>query len=249
MGLLNEFAIQLYSVKDETAEDFIGTLEKLGKNGLGYTGVEFAGFGGISAVEMKKALEDNGLKAIGSHTMTDRLVENLDEEIAYHKIIGAEYIICPYEEIKTKADVLALAHKLTPVADKITAAGLKFGYHNHAHEFVKDDGEYLLDILFDNLPSATVMELDIFWSEYADVDSLAYMEKNKNRLEILHVKQIGENKKNVELSKGFINFEEVIKKAKSMGIKHFVLEQEAYEESSMASVENAIKYIKSFKNN
>ncbi|MCL2663239.1 MAG: sugar phosphate isomerase/epimerase [Oscillospiraceae bacterium] len=245
MSLLNEFAIQLYSVRDETEKDFIGTLEKLGKNGLGYTGVEFAGFGGISSDEMKKTLADNGLKAIGSHTMTDRLLENLDEEIAYHKAIGAEYIICPYEEIKTKADVLALAKKLTPVAGKIKAAGLKFGYHNHAHEFVKDEGEYLLDILFDNLPAGTVMELDIFWSEYADVDSLAYMEKHKNRLEILHVKQIGENKKNVELNKGFIDFGDVIKKAKAMGVKHFVLEQEEYETSSMTSVENAIRYIKS----
>ena len=244
MGLLNEFAIQLYSVKDETAEDFIGTLEKLGKNGFGYTGVEFAGFGGVSAEEMKKALADNGLKAVGSHAMTDKLLENLDEEIAYHKAIEAEYIICPWADMETKADVLALAQKLTPIAEKITAAGLKFGYHNHAHEFVKDEGEYLLDILFDKLPAGTVMELDIFWSEYADVDSLAYMEKNKNRLEILHVKQIGENKKNVELNKGFIDFEEVIKKAQAMGVKHFILEQEEYEESSMASAENAIKYIR-----
>ena len=245
MSLLNEFAIQLYSVKDETEKDFIGTLKKLGKNGLGYTGVEFAGFGGVSADEMKKALADNRLKAIGSHTMPDRLLENIDEEIAYHKTIGAEYIICPWADMESKADVLALAQKLTPISEKITAAGLKFGYHNHAHEFVKDEGEYLLDILFDNLPAGTVMELDIFWSEYADVDSLAYMEKNKNRLEILHVKQIGENKKNVELNKGFIDFEEVIKKAQTMGVKHFVLEQEEYEKSPIASVENAIKYIKS----
>jgi sugar phosphate isomerase/epimerase len=245
MSLLNEFAIQLYSVKDETAKDFIGTLEKLGKNGYGYTGVEFAGFSGVSAGEMKKALTDNGLRAIGSHTMPDRLIENLDEEIAYHKTIGAEYIICPYAEMETKADVLAFAQKLTPVAEKVTAAGLKFGYHNHAHEFIKDEGEYLLDILFDNLPAGTIMELDVFWTEYADIDTLAYMEKNKNRLEILHVKQIGDNKKNVELNKGFIDFKDVINKAKAMGVKHFVLEQEEYEESSLASAENAIRYIKS----
>jgi len=243
MKLLNDFAIQLYSVRDETEKDFIGTLEKLGSKGMGYTGVEFAGFAGISAEEMKQALDTNGLKAIGSHTMLDRLLNNLDEEIAYHKAIGAEYIICPWADMETKADVLELAEKLTPVAEKVMAAGLKFGYHNHAHEFIVDDGEYLLDILFDNLPAGTVMELDIFWSEYADVDSLAYMEKHKDCLEILHVKQIGEDKKNVEVDKGFIDFADVIKKAKTMGVKHFVLEQEEYETSSMASVENAIKHI------
>jgi len=247
MKLLNDFALQLYSVRDETEKNFIGTLEKLGKNGMGYTGVEFAGFGEIDAEKMKQILAENDLKPISSHVAIDRLLNNLDEEIAYHKAIGAEYIVCPWADMETKPDVLELAKKLTPVAEKVKAAGLKFGYHNHAHEFIVDDGEYLLDILFDNLPEGTVMELDIYWSEYADVDSLAYMEKHKDRLEILHVKQIGENKSNVEIDKGLIDFADVIKKAKVLGVKHFILEQEEYEVSSMASVENTIKYIQSLK--
>jgi len=243
MKLLNEFAIQLWSVKDATEGNFIGVLEKLGKKGFGYTGVEFAGFGGIPEDEMKKALEDNGLKAVSSHTPIERLLGNLDAEIAYHKTIGAQYIICPWADMENKADVLALAKQLTPVAEKIKAAGLKFGYHNHAHEFVIDDGEYLLDILFENLPDGTVMELDVYWSEYAEIDSLAYMEKHKNKLELIHVKQIGEDKKNVEIDKGLIDYRDIIKKAKAMGVKHFVLEQEEYEVSSLASAEHAVKYI------
>jgi len=245
MPLLNEFSIQLYSVRDETEKDFAGTLEKLGNKGMGYTGVEFAGFGGLSADEMKKALAENGLKPIGSHSGVERLVNNLDEEIAYLKAIGAEYVICPYAVMKTKADVLALAKQLSQAAEKIIAAGMKFGYHNHDHEFAVDEGEYLLDILLDNLPDETVLELDIYWSEYAGVDSLAYMEKHKDRLEILHVKQIGKNKENAEVDKGLIDFADVITKAKAMGVKHFILEQEEYEVSSMVSVENAIKYIRS----
>jgi len=224
--------------------NFVGILEKLGNKGFGYTGVEFAGFGGLTVEEVKKALADNGLKPVSSHTMIQN-IENVDEEIAYQKAVGIEYIICPWADMETKADVLELAKKLTPIAEKIVAAGMKFGYHNHAHEFVVDESEYLLDILFDNLPKGTIMELDIFWSEYANIDSLAYMEKHKDRLELLHVKQIGEGKKNVELDKGFIDFEDVIKKAKTMGVKHFILEQEEYEISSMSSAENAIKYINS----
>ena len=247
MKLLNELNIQLYSVRDAMENNFIGILEKLGNKGLGYTGVEFAGYGGLSADEMKKALADNGLKPIASHTGLERLLNALEEEIAFHKTIGSEYIICPWAEMETKADVLALAEQLTPVAEKVKAAGLKFGYHNHAQEFIKDEGVYLLDILFANLPPGTVMELDIYWSEYADVDSLAYMEKNKNRLEILHVKQIDKDKNNVEVNKGLIDFQDVIKKAKAMGVKHFILEQEKYEVNSMASAENAIKYITNLK--
>jgi len=245
MKLLEEFNIQLYSVRDAMENNYIGILEKLGCKGMGYTGVEFAGFGGLSAEEMKKALTGNGLKPIGSHTGLGRLLSDLDEEIAYHKAIGAEYITCPWSEIRTKADTLALARQLTPVAEKITAAGLKFGYHNHAHEFIVDEGEYLLDILFDNFPPGTVMELDVFWSEYAGVATLAYMEKHKNRLEILHVKQIDKDKKNVDLDKGVTDFPDIIGKAKRMGVRHFVMEQEKYEVSSMVSAENAIRYINS----
>jgi len=243
MKLLNEFNVQLYSVRDVMGNNFVGILEKLGNKGFGYTGVEFAGFGGLSVDEMKKALADNGLRPLSSHTGIERLLNATDEEIEYQKVLGIEYIICPWADMETKADALEVAKKLTPVAEKIAAAGMKFGYHNHAHEFIMEDGEYLLDILFDNLPKGTILELDIFWSEHANVDSLAYMEKHKDRLEILHVKQIGEGKKNVELDKGFIDFEDVIKKSKAMGVKHFVLEQEEYEVSSLQSAENGVNYI------
>ncbi|MCL2221174.1 MAG: sugar phosphate isomerase/epimerase [Oscillospiraceae bacterium] len=245
MKLLDKFALQLYSVRDATETDFVGTLRKVGCNGIGYTGVEFAGFGGLSADEMKTVLAENKLTAIGSHTPIERLIDAVDEEIAYHKVIGAEYIVCPYSEIKTKADTIALAKTLTPIAEKIAASGLKFGYHNHDHEFVVDAGEYLLDILLDNLPDSTVLELDYFWSEYAGVDSIAYMEKQKNRLELFHVKQIDSNKNNVELDSGLIDFNDIIRKAQSLGVRHFILEQEKYAVSSMVSVENAMRYISS----
>ena len=71
------------------------------------------------------------------------------------------------------------------------------------------------------------------------------MEKHKNRLELLHVKQIDRDRHNAELDKGLIDFADVIIKAKAMGVKHFILEQEEYEVSSMVSAENAIKYIHS----
>ena len=249
MKLLSEFAIQLYSVRDAMENDYVGVLEKLGCKGFGYTGVEFYGYGGLSAGDMKRVLNENGLKPIGTHVGIDDLLNNLDEEIEYNKFIGTQYIICPNSNIETKAETLAVAEKLSPIAEKVTAAGIKFGYHNHAHEFVTDDGEYLLDILFNNLPKETVMELDVFWSKYADVDTLAYMEKHRSRIELIHVKQIGNNKKNVELNKGLINFAQLITKAKTFGIKHFVLEQEEYETTSIASAENAITYINSLEDN
>ncbi|MDR0316431.1 MAG: sugar phosphate isomerase/epimerase [Treponema sp.] len=243
MALVDQFAIQLWSVRDVMQNDYVGVLEKLAK--MGYTGVEFAGYGGLSAQEMKQALDTNGLKSIGSHIGLSRLTENLDEEIAFHKVLGTEYLICPKANINTREDTLKLAETLKPVIAKITDAGFKFAYHNHAHEFVQSDGEYLLDILFRHLPPQSIMELDIFWSSYAGVDSLAYMEKHKDRLKLLHVKQIDQNKRCVDLNQGILDFKDIITRAKAWGVSHFILEQEAFEVSSLVSVKNDIDYIMS----
>jgi sugar phosphate isomerase/epimerase len=223
--------------------DYTGTLEKLAK--MGYTGVEFAGYGGLSAQEMKKILDINKLKPIGSHVGLEKLTKNLEEEIEYHKILGTEYLVCPYSTIKSKDDTMKLAETLCPVIAKINDAGLKFAYHNHAHEFVQDGGEYLLDILFQNLPHGAAMELDVYWAAYADVDPLNYMEKHKDKLKLLHVKQIDKNKHCVDLDQGILDYKKIITKAKTLGIEHFILEQEEYAVSSMISVKNDIDYIMS----
>ena len=241
MKLIEQFAIQLYSVRDIINDDFTGTLKKLA--GMGYTGVEFAGYGGLSASEMKDVLTANKLKPVGAHIGIDRLTNNLDEEIAYHKVLGTEYMICPYYAMNGRDDAMKLAETLKPVIGKIGEAGLKFAYHNHAHEFAKCGDEYLLDILFKNLPKETVMELDVFWAAHAGVEPLAYMEKHRDRLKLIHVKQIDKNKECVDIEQGVLDYRNIISKAKTFGVEHFILEQEKFVVSSMVSVKNNIDYI------
>ena len=241
MPLLDKFSIQLYSVRDVMESDYTGTLEKLAE--MGYAGVEFAGYGGLLVQEMKHILASNKLRPVGSHVGLEGLSKRLDEEIEYHNILGTEYIVCPYSTIKSKDDTMKLAETLQPVIKKINDAGLKFAYHNHAHEFTQDGGEYLLDILFQNLPPTAAMELDVFWAAYADVDPLAYMEKHKDRLKLIHVKQIDKDKRCVDLDQGILDYKKIITKAKTLGVSHFILEQEEYAVSSMVSVKNDIEFI------
>ena len=80
--------LQMYT-RDETAQDFRGTLRKVAE--LGYEGVEFAGYGDIPAEEMKTLLQELGLKAIGSHVGLHLLRADLQKEIDYLKTIGAKY--------------------------------------------------------------------------------------------------------------------------------------------------------------
>src|ERR1700730_5562449 len=90
---MDPIALQLYSIKELTEADFIGTLEKVAK--IGYDGVEFAGYFNTSAKDLKKVLNDLGLKAAGSHVGIEALTSDLELSIAYALEIESPYIICP----------------------------------------------------------------------------------------------------------------------------------------------------------
>jgi sugar phosphate isomerase/epimerase len=61
----------MYTLREEAGKDFIGTLEKVAQ--VGYQGVEFAGYGDLTASQLKAHLDRLGLKASGSHIGMDQL--------------------------------------------------------------------------------------------------------------------------------------------------------------------------------
>ena len=73
-----KLAVQLYSLRPhmENGENFLDILKKVKE--LGFDGVEFAGFHGYSAEELKKVLDELGLVAVGAHMgLDDFREENL----------------------------------------------------------------------------------------------------------------------------------------------------------------------------
>src|SRR5581483_420820 len=86
--------LQLYTVRDQTAKDFKGTVRRVAE--LGYTGVEFAGYGDLSASEMKALLKETGLRAAGTHVALPNIQNNLEREIDYCLEIGCSNLVVPY---------------------------------------------------------------------------------------------------------------------------------------------------------
>ena len=82
-------ALQLYSVRKQCAEDLPGVLKAVAK--MGYHGVEFAGYHGRSAKELRKMLDDNGLTCIATHRNLDDLLNKVDQEIEFHQTLGCDY--------------------------------------------------------------------------------------------------------------------------------------------------------------
>ena len=89
-----------------------------------------------------------------------------DQCIAAHKEAGMEYIVTPYLSVpKTLKDLQTYCDYYNEVGKHCQAAGLKYGYHNHAHEFQKvEDKELMLDYMLQHTnPEYVFFQMDVYW--------------------------------------------------------------------------------------
>lgn len=241
-------ALQLYTLRKETEKDFMGTLEKVAE--IGYKGVEFAGFGDIPPAQMKECLDRLGLKAVGSHTPVDLLKNNIDKVFEYNNIIGNSYIICPYNEYKSKKDFLEAAKLYNEIGRKCKEKGFIFCYHNHDHEFQVFDGEYGLDIIFKNTdPEFVKTEIDTCFVKVAGLDPASYIRKYSGRSPLLHLKDVSENgiKGTTEVGNGVLDIEGIINAAKEAGVKWLIVEQEEFDRPPIQSAKISFEYLEKIK--
>ena len=220
-----EISLQLYSIHEETKKDFISSVRKVGQ--IGYQGVEFAGYGNLNSDEQKQLLKESGLYSVGTHCGLQVFTDSFEEELEYSHAIGSKYIICPYARLDTMDKIEYLAQVLNEASEKAARFGIKVGYHNHDHEFEMIDGQYTLDILAQKTNDNVILELDVFWVAYAGVDPVEYIKKWGKRVELIHIKQIDQNKANVDIPDGIIDMKQI--KEAAQYATYFVLEHEEYD--------------------
>lgn len=245
---MGKIGLQLYSIKELTVQDFLGTLEKVAK--IGYDGVEFAGYFNTPAKELKNVLDGLGLKAAGSHIGIETLQKDLEQVIEYCREINDPYIICPYLPVHMRDSVDAYkrtAELFNQIGQKCKDAGIAFGYHNHEFEFDKFEGQHGLDLLEANTqPELLFIELDTFWVEYAGLKSVDFIEKYKERCKILHIKEMKsyDEKINTIVGKGIMDFKAITATSKKFNAEWYTVEQEEFDKPQLESIEEGLKYLR-----
>ena len=239
-------ALQLYSIKDETQKDFELALRRVAQ--IGYAGVEFAGYGGLSSLKLKALLDELNLKVCGSHVSLEELTHNIDGVIEYNLEIGNPYIICPYALYNERADYENMAQTLNELSLKCNAKGILLGYHNHGHEFQKFDGEYGLDIIYKGSNAKLVKaEIDTYWVAYAGLDPVEYINKHAGRCDLIHIKDmeiVDGEKRSTEVGNGIMDIKSIIVAAQLQGAKWLIVEQEFFNKPTFESVEIGFKNLK-----
>ncbi|WP_059105490.1 sugar phosphate isomerase/epimerase family protein [Shouchella shacheensis] len=246
---MTQLGLQLYSLKELCREDFFGTLNQVAA--AGYEGVEFAGYFETPSKQLKNELNNVGLKAAGSHIGMDTLESTLDQAIQYSLEIENPYIICPGlpESYRDSADAYKrTAEILTAIGERCTANGLAFGYHNHDVELQTFDGEHGLELLFKySDPTHVFMELDTFWLEATGLSSVNWIEQYKERVRILHMKDMNNPRelRNVVVGSGTMDVEAIVTSGKKHGVEWYTVEQEQFDQDQMESVTKSATYLKS----
>lgn len=183
-------ALQLFSVREECAEDLVGTLRAVAE--MGYEGVEFAGYYGKDAKELRKILDNLGLKVAGTHIGINTLLgDELQRTIEFNTTLGNRFLIMPglpEEYRNSKAAWLRTAEIMNEISDKVKPHGMRVGYHNHAVEFQPMEGEIPWDIFFGATSEDVVMQLDTGNALYGGGDCVSILERYPGRAITVHLK-------------------------------------------------------------
>jgi sugar phosphate isomerase/epimerase len=191
----DQIALQLYTVRSKTQDDFLGTLKAVAE--MGYPAVEFAGFGGLAATDLRRSLDELGLRASGAHVGLDQFANNLSGVVADLHALGTEWAIVPWMPPERRGDVDQarwLAQTFNEWGARCKEEGIRFAYHNHDFEFNPLPGEQPTTMweifLHETDPSVVSLELDIYWAAFAGVDPLPLIRQHADRFPLLHVKDM-----------------------------------------------------------
>ncbi len=239
--------LQLYSIRDECARDLPGMLQAVAR--MGYDGVEFAGYHDFSAQDMRKMLDDLGLRCCGTHIGLETMLgDQLEKTIEYNLTIGNPYLIVPGMDEKYRNSLDAwrrTAALFGEIAEKVAAHGLRVGYHNHHVEFEAMDGQTPLEVFFTAAPANVLMQLDIGNGMEGGYDVVSFLRRHAARAATVHCKEFSRSNPEALVGEGDVPWVEVFDIcAASGGSEWYIVEQESYAFPPLECVERCLVNMK-----
>jgi sugar phosphate isomerase/epimerase len=243
---------QVWTVKDKLVKDFPGTLKMIAD--MGYRSVEMcsppgyesSGFGplmNIKGKEMKKIINDAGLKFESSHYQMKELRNNLDERIEFAGESGQKQMILSSFGLPAKStlsDWMKAADELNSIGAKTKKAGIQTGFHNHHMEFEKIDNKIIYEELLKQFDPEYVkmqFQVAVISIGYKAAD---YFTKYPGRFISAHLADwSATEKKSVALGKGVVDWNEFFAASGKGGVKNIFVEMD------IETFKDSAAYIKS----
>jgi|SRR5450432_2043405 sugar phosphate isomerase/epimerase len=254
--------VQLYTVRKQIPDDADGTLKAISE--IGYKEIECSR---ADLPRLTPLFKKYNLTPIACHMETPLITGawknakeiGWSEAIDSMKAAGMEYAVMAYvapADRGTGDFYKELADKMNAAAERCHKAGLKFAYHNHAFEFAGKAPDRPIDTMLGRLDFKLVgLEVDVFWVSVAGNDPLEFLKTNKGRVPLLHLKdkmrglpaQYSESVKPEtfqEVGSGSLDFAAILRTARSIGVKHYFVEQDQTPGDPVASLRKSYEYLR-----
>jgi sugar phosphate isomerase/epimerase len=221
-------ALQLWTVRELTERDMLNTLREVA--GIGYRAVELAGLGSATAPDIRRTLDETGLRLAGAHVPLRRLSGDLPALIEEMHVLGCSQIVLPAVPSAQRApldQVQRLAETCNQIAVTLAAAGIAFAYHNEDYDFLPLDGTTLWQAMVAHTdPALVTLQLDIFTAILMGADPVALMREHGARITSLHVCDMRE-RAYVPVGAGTVDWPMILEAARATAAQWVILEQDA----------------------
>ncbi|HZY81045.1 MAG TPA: sugar phosphate isomerase/epimerase [Cyclobacteriaceae bacterium] len=268
---IKKFGVQLFSIPRLVESDFAGTMQKVAK--VGYKEIEFygpydfsanedkerwkavapavgfsgSGFYGLSVKEVKKILDDNGLKTSSLHTGMATLhdADAMAKQGEAAATLGAKYIVLPSAPTQPNLDAYKKqAEDFNEIGRTAKKNGVRFAYHNHGNGLKEINGTVPMELtLLSTDPDLVFFQMDIYWMTAGGVDVVHYLSKYRGRFRLMHIKDMskavrfagdgGDSNQWIELfpylanaGSGVLDLKSILAAAKKSGVEHFIVERD-----------------------
>jgi sugar phosphate isomerase/epimerase len=227
----DQISLQLYTVREETARDMPGTLRRISE--FGYPAVEFAGFGGLSAEDLRNILDDLGLRASGAHVPFDSWETDPGSIITDMHTLDCAHAILPTVPPQYRSDeveVARLAGSLNRWGELCRQEGVTFSYHNHDFEFAPLAETTMWDVLVsETAPEIVRLELDLYWIKYGGADPETVLRDVGDRVSLVHLKDMApdDTRSDLPVGEGTMPWTGLLEAADAAGVEWYVAEQDS----------------------
>ena len=181
-----KIGVGTYIIREDAQKDLNHALGRL--RAIGYEGAELLGFFGVKPSALAAMLESLDIAALGDHVQISDFLQNPENIVNDHAAIGCKRITlaCSKEQAdNTPFDTLR--EQFSRAARLCLQAGIVPMYHNHDFDMLGDApfAEQLLDAV-----PELIFEPDVGWMVVAGKDPKAYLQKYKDRIHVIHLKDV-----------------------------------------------------------
>jgi sugar phosphate isomerase/epimerase len=237
--------LQLFTVRAALEVDFDATLARIAA--IGYREVEFAGYFGHSAPQVRASLRRAGLSAPSAHIAIDAIGNGWEGVIENALAIGHHYLVVASGGAVSDLDgYRRLAERFNRAGEAAEKAGIRFAYHNHDVEFAPLAGKLPYDVLLEATdPRYVCFEMDLYWITKAGGNPLTYFARWPGRIQMVHVKdaESAPPQRMTDVGAGMLDWRVLLGRGMQAGVRHFFVEQDEASDP-FASVSASYAYLR-----